>query len=106
MWYTVVEGVRVCFGVFADEGGLAGVGEKEARVGITKPTDLNGLSAESAYVGKEGFNTSKGQKYTAEAAPAFVLVPSQVIETIVWVERFEDCVVVPGSVRARSEAVE
>lgn len=94
---SIVEGVRVRVWVFAYVCSLATICEQKTRIGITQPTELDRMTAESTNVGEKSFDSSKGKKYAAKAPPAMVFVAYQVFESIVRVECLQDRVVVPAS---------
>jgi len=55
---------------------------------------LHRLSTESSNVGKESFDTSKAKKYATQTSPSFVFVSYKIFECVVWVEGFENSIVV------------
>ena len=52
------------------------------------------MAAESTNISEEGFYSSEGKKDAAKAFPTVILFADQVIEGVVWIEGFEDPVIV------------
>lgn len=94
MRHAVVEWVRICIRVLADESSLTRICQEKARVGITEPADLDCAATESSNIREEGFNTSERQENTSETSPPFVFVPREIIESVVRVEGFENSIIV------------
>ena len=82
--------------MYADVCGLTTVREQKTRIGIAQPTKLDSMATESTNVGKEGLNSRKSKKNTAEAPPTMILIAYQIFKSVVRVESLQYRVIVPA----------
>lgn len=74
---------------------LAAIRKQKARISVAKPAELNGVPGERSNISEQGLDSGEGEEHTTKAAPSLVLVAYQIFECVVWIEGFEDRVIVP-----------
>lgn len=103
---SVEKRVRVSIRKDTDICSLTSIGQDEAREGVAKPAQLNGMSTESADICKERFNASKCKKDATKTAPSMFLIANQIFKSIGGIESLQDRVVVLREIVNAEDSVE